>query len=76
MPRYAGLGLTTVARAEGVTPGGAFGIEFLITFVLVATVFASAADENNAPNVKGSAPLAIGIAVAIGHLFAVSYYLF
>jgi hypothetical protein len=32
----------------------------LITAVLVMVVFAAAADANNAPNVKGSAPLAIG----------------
>ena len=32
----------------------------LITGVLVLVVFASAADSVNSPNVKGSAPLAIG----------------
>ena len=30
----------------------AFGVEFLITMVLVLVVFASAADENNKDNVK------------------------
>ena len=45
-------------------------IEFVITFVLVLTVYAAAADDGN--EVKGSAPLAIGLAIAIGHLFAVS----
>ena len=44
-------------------------IEFVITFVLVLTVYAAAADDGN--EVKGSAPLAIGLAIAIGHLFAV-----
>ena len=46
-----------------------FLIEFVITFVLVLTVYAAAADDGN--EVKGSAPLAIGLAIAIGHLFAV-----
>ena len=44
-------------------------IEFVITFVLVLTVYAAAADDGN--EVKGSAPLAIGLAIAIAHLFAV-----
>ena len=43
-----------------------------ITFVLVLVVFAAAADENNAPAVKGSAPLAIGLSITTCHLFAVS----
>ena len=46
-------------------------VEFVITFVLVLVVYAAAADESN--TVKGSAPLAIGLAITIGHLFAVSY---
>ena len=46
-----------------------FLIEFVITFVLVLTVYAAAADEDN--EVKGSAPLAIGLAITIAHLFAV-----
>ena len=44
-------------------------IEFVITFVLVLTVYAAAADDEN--DVKGSAPLAIGLAITIAHLFAV-----
>ena len=31
-----------------------FGIEFLITFILVLVVFGAAADDNNTPNVKGT----------------------
>jgi len=54
-----------------VSAGAGFGIEFFITFVLVLVVYAAAADENNAGSVKGSAPLAIGFAISIGHLFAV-----
>jgi len=64
-----GLGTTTVA--SGVSAGQAFGIEFLITMVLVLVVFGAAADGNNAPNVKGSAPLAIGLSITTCHLFAI-----
>ena len=51
--------------------GQGLAIEFVITFALVLVVYAAACDDFNAPNVKGSAPLAIGLAIAIGHLFAV-----
>lgn len=61
--------MTTVN--DNLSPGQGFGIEFMITFVLVLVVFASAADANNAPNVKGSAPLAIGLSITTCHLFAV-----
>ena len=49
----------------------AVGVEMIITMVLVLTVFGAAADENNAENVKGSAPLAIGLSIATCHLFAI-----
>lgn len=55
-----------------ISAGQAFGIEFLITFVLILVVFGAAADDNNAPSVKGSAPLAIGLSITTCHLFAVS----
>ena len=45
-----GLGCTTVNAAIG--PGQAFGVEFMITLVLVLVVFGAAADANNAPSVK------------------------
>jgi len=64
-----GLGTTTIN--ENLTSAQGFGIEFLITMVLVLVVFGSAADENNAPSVKGSAPLAIGLSITTCHLFAI-----
>jgi glycerol uptake facilitator-like aquaporin len=62
--------MTTVN--PNINVGQAFGVEFLITFVLVLTVFGAAADDNNAPCVKGSAPLAIGLSISTCHFFAVS----
>ena len=64
-------GATLINEKAGITIGQGFGIEMLITFVLVLVVFAAAADENNAINVKGSAPLAIGLSITTCHLFAV-----
>ena len=62
-----------VSKGE-MNAGQGFAIEFFIVFALVLVVFAAACDDFNAPNVKGSAPLAIGLAVVIGHLFAVSMH--
>merc|ERR1712241_1230530 len=59
-----GTGIT-----DPVNAGQAFGIEFQITMVLVLVVFGAAADEDN--EVKGSAPLAIGLSITACHLFAV-----
>jgi len=64
-----GLGSTQLGIGVSDTQG--FGIEFFITFVLVMVVFGAAADENNAVNVKGSAPLAIGLSITACHLFAI-----
>lgn len=58
---------------NGIDAGQGFAIEFFITFLLVLVVFGAAADENNTPNVKGSAPLAIGLSITTCHMFAVSY---
>ena len=46
-----GLGCTGV-NTNAIDVGQAFGIEFIITMVLVLIVFAAAADGNNAPGVK------------------------
>lgn len=60
--------LTTLG--EGVTPGQGCAIEFLVTFVLVSTVFATT--DSSRSDLKGSGPLAIGLSVAMCHLGFVS----
>lgn len=69
--QIADLGVTKIHPT--LNAGQGFGIEFFITFVLVLVVFASAADENNADAVKGSAPLAIGLSITTCHLFAIPF---
>ncbi|KAM6948521.1 aquaporin-4-like [Aplochiton taeniatus] len=69
---------TTLQGALGVTlvnpqisVGPALLVELLITFELVFTVFATCDPKRT--DLKGSAGLAIGFAVAIGHLFAIPF---
>jgi glycerol uptake facilitator-like aquaporin len=60
-----------VNRLRGnVTDAQGFGVEAMITFVVVLTVLASLDEKRT--DLHGSAPLTIGLAVALGHLFAVS----
>ena len=63
-----GLGATSLNT--GVTSGMGFGIEFFITFGLIATVFAAC--DSKRTDLGGSFPLSIGFAVSVGHLWAVS----
>ena len=65
-----GLGNTSLSK--GVGTGAGVAIEFFITFFLIMVIYGAAADENNQINVKGSAPLAIGLSITACHLFAVS----
>ncbi|XP_034039738.1 aquaporin-4-like isoform X2 [Thalassophryne amazonica] len=63
------LGVTTVSSTISI--GHAFLVELIITFELVFTIFATC--DPNRTDLGGSAGLAIGFAVAIGHLFAIPY---
>jgi len=58
----------TPTPGTGVTISETFGYEFLITFILVMTVFASC---DSLREVGGSGPLAIGLSVSMCHLWAV-----
>jgi len=64
-------GLCMASPSDTVTLGQLFGFELIITFVLVLTVFAAC--DSNRPGIGGSGPLAIGLAVAMCHLWAVRY---
>jgi len=64
-------GLGSTQLGGGVSAAQGFGVEFVISFVLVMVVFGAAADQNNAANVKGSPPLAIGLSITACHLFAI-----
>lgn len=66
--RWGALGTTGLHKE--MEAGRAFGVEFMITFVLVFTVFASCDGKRN--DLKGSAPMTIGLSVTMCHLFAVS----
>ncbi|KAJ7338764.1 hypothetical protein JRQ81_012666 [Phrynocephalus forsythii] len=64
-----GLGVTQVH--SDLTAGHGLLVELIITFQLVFTIFASCDVKRH--DVAGSVALAIGLSVAIGHLFAISY---
>ncbi|XP_053115339.1 aquaporin-1 [Hemicordylus capensis] len=63
------LGLN--ALAAGVNSGQGLGIEIIGTLQLVLCVLATTDRRRN--DVSGSAPLAIGLSVALGHLLAIDY---
>jgi len=62
--------LCTPAPGTDVTLAQTFGYEFLISFVLVFTVFATRDPVRTV--ISGSGPLSIGLSVAMCHLWAVS----
>lgn len=64
-----GLGATTLDGQLTSLQG--FGIEFFLGFVLVLTVFGIC--DPNKPDAKAAGALAIGLAVALGHLAAIDY---
>ncbi|XP_056453283.1 aquaporin-4-like isoform X1 [Gadus chalcogrammus] len=64
-----GLGVTMVNPKISV--GHALVVELLITFQLVFTIFATCDPKRT--DLGGSASLSIGLAVVIGHLFAIPY---
>ncbi|XP_003407049.1 aquaporin-1 [Loxodonta africana] len=59
------------ALAPGVNPGQGLGIEIIGTLQLVLCVLATT--DRRRRDVGGSAPLAIGFSVALGHLLAIDY---
>ena len=66
-------GLCMTKPSDGVTLEEVFGIETVITFVLVFTVFATC--DSLRTGFGGSGPLAIGLSISMCHLWAVrSYY--
>lgn len=65
-----GLGITKIGDADLSEVQG-FGIEFFLGFVLVLTV-CGVCDQNR-PEAKPAGPLAIGLAVALGHMAGVGY---
>ncbi|KAG7517596.1 aquaporin FA-CHIP-like [Solea senegalensis] len=62
------LGLNTI---NGVTLSQALGIELLTTFQLVLCILA--VTDKRRCDITGSAPLAIGLSVCLGHLAIISY---
>jgi len=67
VPEFAMGTLSVTSVHKDLTLAQGFGIEFIITFILVLTVF-SCVDSKRA-DLNGSFPLSIGFAVVVGGLF-------
>lgn len=61
--------MTKVAKELTALQG--FGVEVFLGFVLVLTVFGVC--DQNRPEAKAAGPLAIGLAVTLGHLGAIHF---
>ncbi|XP_030257668.1 aquaporin-1 [Sparus aurata] len=68
---YAQIGSLGVNELNRVTKAQGFIIEFLATLQLVLCVIA--VTDKRRSDVKGSAPLAIGLSVGLGHFAAISF---
>lgn len=66
-----GIGHTNIGADGGVSVFQGLGFEFFLGFILIFCVF-GVCDENK-PDSKYIAPLAIGLTVTLGHLGAVSF---
>ncbi|XP_036183590.1 aquaporin-1 [Myotis myotis] len=66
-----GNSLGSNALASGVNAGQGLGIEIIATLQLVLCVLATT--DRRRRDLGGSAPLAIGLSVALGHLLAIDY---
>ncbi|XP_067833995.1 aquaporin-4 [Heptranchias perlo] len=64
-----GLGVTMINGK--LSAGHGLLVELFITFQLVFTIFATC--DSKRDDLKGSAALAIGLSVVIGHMFAINY---
>lgn len=71
VPGPGALGLGHTNLRENVSEFQGLGFEFFLGFVLVLVVF-GVTDENK-PDSRFIAPLAIGLTVTLGHLGTVSY---
>ncbi len=67
VPDFAKASLSITSVHEKLNLTQAFGVEFIITFILVLTVFSCVDEERK--DLNGSFPLSIGIAIIIGSLF-------
>jgi glycerol uptake facilitator-like aquaporin len=67
VPAQAQGNLSVTAIHSDITIGQAFGIELIITFILVITIFSCV--DSRRSDLLGSFPLQIGFAVVIGGLF-------